>query len=69
MVKSKFTSAEKSRIILEFLNTNITTAELQKTQHCTTDILSMERQIHCRWQGITKRYTKRRYLQEFTKGK
>ena len=28
MVKSKFTSAEKSRIILEFLNTNITTAEL-----------------------------------------
>ncbi len=28
MVKSKFTPAEKSRIILEFLNTNITTAEL-----------------------------------------
>ena len=28
MVKSKFTSAEKSRVVLESLNTNITTAEL-----------------------------------------
>jgi transposase-like protein len=28
MVKSKFTSAEKSRIVLESLNTNISTAEL-----------------------------------------
>ena len=28
MVKSKFTSAEKSRIILESLNTNIGTAEI-----------------------------------------
>ena len=28
MVKSKFTPAEKSRIVLEFLNTNISTAEL-----------------------------------------
>ena len=28
MVKSKFTPAEKARIVLESLNTNITTAEL-----------------------------------------
>jgi transposase-like protein len=35
MVKSKFTSAEKSRIILEFLNTNITTAELCRKHNIT----------------------------------
>ncbi len=39
MKSSKFTSAEKSRVVLESLNTNISTAELQKAQHIPTNIL------------------------------
>ncbi len=43
MVKGKFTPA--SQAVLEFLNTNNSTAELQKAQLVTSDILSMEESI------------------------
>lgn len=42
MVKGRFTPAEKSRIVLEFFNTNIGIAELQKTQFVASNILPLE---------------------------
>ncbi len=53
MVKNKFTSAEKSRVVLVPEHKHQYGRIVQKIQYSSTDILPVERAICKRWQGLT----------------